>query len=157
MGKRGPVNKNAWNDSKCEGQQLPIAPIELLPDARIEWDRIVPELEKAGRLASVDLGVLATYCQAWARWLDAERFLKEHGLTYVIRDKDGRTKFVAQFPQVNIASKAAAQIKGLAADLGMSPSGRARMHDGQAKNLPQKRNTNANSGNGIDIAAKYGF
>lgn len=46
--------------------EIPGCPRHLLPEARKEWKRITPELEKLGLIAKIDRAALALYCQAWA-------------------------------------------------------------------------------------------
>jgi P27 family predicted phage terminase small subunit len=127
MGRRGKVAKAVWDEVKATDEFSITPPEELTGDALREWNRLIPMLDKMGRIHNVDLGVLSVYCQAWASWLDCQRFLAKQGPTYVVKDKDGRLKFVGQFPQVAIANRAALQLKALANDLGLSPSGRARL------------------------------
>jgi P27 family predicted phage terminase small subunit len=127
MGRRGRVREKAWKEIAVKETPELVPPEELSADARKEWDRVVPELNKMKTLASVDLGVLAAYCQAYGRWLECERFIATHGLTFVVKDKDGRLKFVQQFPQVAIGNKALLNVKALAAELGLSPASRARL------------------------------
>ena len=39
----------------------------------------MPELEAAGLLARADRAALAAYCQAWARWVEAEQKIQSSG------------------------------------------------------------------------------
>lgn len=48
--------------------EIPNCPKHLLPEAKKEWRRIGPELEKLGLVSKIDRPALALYCQAWA-WL----------------------------------------------------------------------------------------
>jgi len=57
----------------------PACPTWLLADAKKEWRRLAPELENMGLLTRVDMAVLASYCQSFARWKQAEQALKKHG------------------------------------------------------------------------------
>ena len=56
--------------TKNEPKPRPVNPTQpdwLLREAKAEWRRVVPELERMGLLTTVDRAALATYCQAWAR------------------------------------------------------------------------------------------
>lgn len=56
---------------------IPEPPPELSADAREEWDRTSLRLYAAGLLTGIDGSVLAAYCQAYGRWVQAERALAE--------------------------------------------------------------------------------
>ncbi len=46
--------------------EIPGCPRHLLPEAKKEWKRVTPELERYGLIALIDRAALALYCQAWA-------------------------------------------------------------------------------------------
>ena len=47
----------------------------LLPEAKKEWKRLASSLEAMGVLTMADLTAFAGYCQAYARWKEAEEFI----------------------------------------------------------------------------------
>ncbi len=49
------------------------APDWLAPEARAEWDRVVEAYADAGVVTPLDRAMLATFCQLWARFVEAER------------------------------------------------------------------------------------
>lgn len=125
-GKR-PLNQN-------EPKPVPIAPKcpnWLSKEAKKEWRRIAPQLEKLGLLTELDMANLAGYCRAYSELIDAEIFLQKHGQTYQIpkRDEEGKMVglYVQQWPQVSIARKAQEEIRAFSSLFGMSPSDRSRM------------------------------
>lgn len=67
-----PGHKSAFdlNDSVNPAIEIPGCPKHLLPEARKEWKRIAPELEKLGLISKLDRASLAIYCQeyAWLAW-----------------------------------------------------------------------------------------
>lgn len=69
-GKR-PLNKNEPKPK----QIAPKCPSWLEPDAKKEWRRLSKELETMGLLTQVDMAAFAGYCQAYARWKEAEEFI----------------------------------------------------------------------------------
>ena len=69
-GKR-PINAN---EPKTTGGK-PTCPSHLSPTAKSEWKRISGTLHEMGILTAVDRAALAAYCQAYARWVDAEKKL----------------------------------------------------------------------------------
>lgn len=92
MGQRGPkplpanVHMLRGNPSKKTGVELqagvhpdveiPGCPPHLLKEAKKEWRRIGPELEKLGLISKLDRTALALYCQAWAWLVWHERLLQ---------------------------------------------------------------------------------
>jgi P27 family predicted phage terminase small subunit len=55
----------------------PSCPPHLSTVAKTEWKRICGILYDMGVITQIDRAVLAGYCQAYARWAEAERKLKE--------------------------------------------------------------------------------
>lgn len=56
---------------------LPRCPAHLDRVARNEWRRLATPMFEAGVLTLADRAALAAYCQAYARWVEAEEKLKE--------------------------------------------------------------------------------
>lgn len=54
-------------------------PAWLLPEAKKEWKRLAPALEAMGVLTMADTAAFASYCQAYARWREAEDVISQHG------------------------------------------------------------------------------
>lgn len=52
--------------------EIPGCPPHLLPEAKKEWKRITPELEKYGLISKLDRAALASYCQTWALMVYSE-------------------------------------------------------------------------------------
>lgn len=109
---------------------LPECPDWLLDDAKQEWARVAPELNRLGLLTMVDRTALAAYCQSYAKWKQAEEFIKKHGTVYrmVKVDNDGR-KYVysQQHAEVGIANQCLKQIRAFCAEFGLTPASRARL------------------------------
>lgn len=91
------------------------------------WKQIVPLLEAMKVLTRVDRNSLTRYCQTWSRWKKAEMFIQKHGEVYPIKDDSGKTKCLMPFPQVAIANKLSATLRGLEQEFGMTPSARSRI------------------------------
>jgi P27 family predicted phage terminase small subunit len=135
MGKRGPApkpsalrviegNRGRRPLNKREPKPTPITPScpsHLARAARTEWERIVPELERMGLMTIVDRAGLAAYCQAWARWREAELALKAEG--YVIQSRGMRVKN----PWLAVADKAILQIRAFSSEFGFTPAARTRI------------------------------
>ena len=102
--------------------KLPTCPAHLIGEARKEWFRIGRQLVTYGLVTEVDKAALAAYCQAWARWVEAEEQLSKFGT--VIKSPNG---FPVQSPYLPIANKALEQMTRLLVEFGMSPSSRSRV------------------------------
>jgi P27 family predicted phage terminase small subunit len=111
--------------------EIPPPPAELSEDARIEWDYISGRLYAVGCLTEVDRGVLAAYCQAYGRWVQAERALNacarfdtaSSGL--LVKHDNG--SYYAN-PLVAIANNAMKDMVKYSIEFGMTPSARSRIH-----------------------------
>lgn len=93
-------------------------------DAKEEWLRLAPILERLGVLTETDTDALTTYCEAWTTWKGATQKIRQFGM--VIKGKDGDLPVVS--PYVKIAEKAFAQVKGMLIEFGMTPSSRTKVH-----------------------------
>lgn len=100
----------------------PVRPGHLDEVAAAEWDRIVPELEAAGLLASIDGAALALYCDAFSTWIRANHEVEVYGL--LVETGLGGLK---ANPAVAIARAARAQMHALLSDFGCSPASRCRV------------------------------
>jgi len=112
---------------------MPECPEWLLDDAKDEWDRVAPELHRLGLLTQLDRVALAAYCQSYAKWKQADEWIKENGTVYPIRGPDGEVRYLQQVPQVSIANQCLKQIRAFCAEFGLTPAARARME------LPNER------------------
>ena len=117
-GKR-PLNKN---EPKPE-QRAPKCPAWLVPDAKKEWRRLSKELELMGLLTQVDMASFAGYCQAYARWKEAEEFITKHGS--ILKTSSG---YIQQIPQISIAQQNLKQMRNFCSEMGLSPSARSRLN-----------------------------
>ena len=115
---RRPYNENEPVPPKGEIK----CPSWLLPEAKKEWKRLAPSLEAMGILTVWDLENFAAYCQAYARWKEAEEFITQHGS--IFKTPSG---YVQQVPQVSIAQQNLKIMQSLAGEFGLSPATRSRI------------------------------
>ena len=87
----------------------------------MEWERIAPELARLGILTELDRAALAAYCSCWGRCVEAERHVREHGMT--VRAPGG----IKINPSVRIANNALQFLLKFAAEFGLTPSSRSRI------------------------------
>ena len=79
-------------------------------------------LNEIGLLTQIDRVVLATYCKAYGRWVEAERKLAE--TPPILKTPAG---YVQVSPWIDIANKQVELLTRLASELGLSPSSRSRL------------------------------
>ena len=103
-------------------RDVPTCPSHLLAAGKAEWKRIVHELYDLGVISRLDRASLAAYCQAYGRWVEAERKLTE--TPAILKMPSG---YIQQNPWLTIATKQMELVQRFAAELGMTPSSRSRV------------------------------
>lgn len=116
-GKR-PLNENEPQPEK----KAPECPSWLEPEAKLEWERMAEIMEGIGILTEIDMTSFAGYCQAYARWKEAEEFLSKHGT--IFKTPSG---YIQQVPQVSIAQTYLKAMKDFASQFGLTPAARTRI------------------------------
>lgn len=116
-GKR-PLNENEPIPPKASLK----CPAWLLPEAKKEWKRLAPALESMGVLTSADITAFEGYCQAYARWKEAEEFITQHGS--IFKTPSG---YVQQVPQVSIAMQNLKIMQSFCSEFGLTPASRSRI------------------------------
>lgn len=136
---RGELKKTKGDDIKFE-ISLPMPPPHLCDDAKVEWGRVASMLYALRLLSDADVAALAAYCQSYATWKQAVEALNEmakidkvtKGLVIKTSNKN-----IIQNPLLGIANTAASNMVRYAAEFGMTPSARARIHSGDPKDKPK--------------------
>ncbi|MGM0583283.1 MAG: phage terminase small subunit P27 family [Pseudomonadota bacterium] len=100
----------------------PACPAHLSPVARAEWERLVEVLEETGVLTSADQGALAAYCQAYGRWVEAERRLAE--TPALLKTPAG---YLQISPWMTVANKQMELMARFMGELGLTPAARSRL------------------------------
>jgi len=103
-------------------KRAPKCPGWLDPEAKKEWRRLTKQLEGLGLLTEIDMAAFAGYCQAYARWKEAEEFISKHGT--IVKTPSG---YWQQVPQVSIAQTYLKLMNKLCEQFGLTPSARSRM------------------------------
>jgi P27 family predicted phage terminase small subunit len=100
----------------------------LMPEAKKEWKRIAGELEALRLLTEIDRAAFIGYCQSWAKYLRAEKLLREDGP--LVTNEKGN--LVAN-PAMWISSNSLKHMLKFAAEFGLTPSSRGRISIPQEK------------------------
>ena len=103
-------------------KKAPFCPKWLETEARKEWKRLAKKMEQMGILTEVDMAAFAGYCQAYARWKEAEEFISQHGT--IVKTPSG---YWQQVPQVSIAQTYLKIMNKTAEQFGLTPSARSRI------------------------------
>jgi P27 family predicted phage terminase small subunit len=136
----GNPGKRALNRTEPKPASLiPDPPPELSADALEEWQTISRRLLAAGIMTAIDRAALAAYCQAYGRWVQAERGIAEMAkrdpVTAGLLIKTIKGNAI-QNPLVGTANKAMSDMVRYAAEFGMTLSARSRvianLHENQA-------------------------
>lgn len=112
------INTNEPHPAK----KAPPCPKWLEPDAKKEWRRLAKQMEQLGILTEVDMTAFAGYCQAYARWKEAEEFISRHGA--IVKTPSG---YWQQVPQVSIAQTYLRLMNRFCEQFGLTPSSRCRI------------------------------
>ena len=109
-------------------KKAPKCPDWLNLEAKQEWKRLAGNLEALGTLTELDMAAFAGYCQAYARWKEAEEFIEKHGT--IVKTPSG---YWQQVPQVSIAQSNLKIMLKFCSEFGLTPSSRSRIIANEAK------------------------
>lgn len=101
---------------------IPTCPAHLSPTGKAEWKRLARYLHDLGIISELDRAALAAYCQAYGRWVEAERKLKE--TPTLLRTPAG---YVQPSPWLAISNKNLELMHKFMSELGLSPVSRSRV------------------------------
>ena len=119
----GNPGKHPLNTSEPKpNKKAPACPKWLEPEAKKEWRRLAKQMEAIGILTEVDMAAFAGYCQAYARWKEAEEFITQHGT--IVKTPSG---YWQQVPQVSLAQTYLKIMNKFAEQFGLTPSSRSRI------------------------------
>lgn len=116
-------SRHARDDEPTPPPGTPKPPKHLAPAALAKWRALVPILREMRVLTVADGDMLAAYCVAWARWVDAETHLAAEGAVVMSPNNYGIPN--AWLP---ISNKALETMEKLASRFGFTPVDRNRIH-----------------------------
>jgi len=117
-----PGKRQLNTNEPTPAKKAPKCPSWLDNEAKKEWRRLTKQLENLGLLTNVDMTAFAGYCQAYARWKEAEEFISKHGT--IVKTPSG---YWQQVPQVSIAQTYLKIMNKLCEQFGLTPSARSRI------------------------------
>jgi P27 family predicted phage terminase small subunit len=156
MGKRGypprPTNLRILrgdhpervNRDEPQPADLPVSrPPWLSDEARRKWDDLAPQLDFMGVLTVVDVDMLASYCECYARW---RRLVVMAAKSPPVFKRAGRPgddgaeeTVLVKNPLWGQVRDATSELRVLAREFGLTPSARSGLHAGGAGALPGER------------------
>ncbi|GKX65639.1 phage terminase small subunit P27 family [Inconstantimicrobium mannanitabidum] len=99
------------------------APESLGTIGQKEWKRMYKLIEKECKdFTDKDLALLEVYCKNYEKWINAEKFLDEHGYSYICS-----TGYPSPYPEVTISNNAQKQMMSAMRELGLSPAARSKI------------------------------
>lgn len=116
-------------------QSVDLRPRGMKPAERKVWNRIGPELSKAGRMKALFVDVIADYCRIVVRLADARRYLDAEQWSYVTTGRHGvQHKSRPEVAQLNDDWR---KWRSLVAEIGLSPASQ--------RGLQQQENSSGNA------------
>lgn len=70
-----PGKRKLNTEEPAPAMDMPACPRWLLSEAKKEWKRLAQIMNRMGVLAEVDMAAFAAYCQAYARWKEAQEHI----------------------------------------------------------------------------------
>ena len=126
----GNPGKRPLNEKEPKpASKAPACPKWVEPEAKKEWRRLSKQLEEFCVLTELDMASFAAYCQAYARYKEAEEFITQHGS--IVKTPSGYWQQVPQVAQAQTYSKIMLR---LAEQFGLTPSARSRIIAGNGDN-----------------------
>ena len=125
-------------DEPIPDRTRPTCPTWLRKEGKRAWREIIPQLDDMGVLGKCDRNALARYCQTWARWREADDWLKANENICTSIDAQGNT-VLKPHPYVGVASTLSEQLLRLEKQFGLTPSARAGLAEPKVKNPHENR------------------
>ena len=114
----------------------PPTPRWMNKSERAVWRKLVPELERTGVIARIDVESMGRFCTLTVWWHEVREFLVKHGRTYPVKavkvntaTRETREYILGfkAFPQVKMALEYAQELRRLEAEFGLTPAARTRL------------------------------
>lgn len=80
-----------------------------------------------GVMTRVDGDALARYVVIWNQWRTCVNWVKEHGFSYVTKDRDGTPAGARAWPQAKLSIQLSTQLLRLEEQFGLTPAARSRI------------------------------
>ncbi len=101
----------------------PEAPEWLPAEARAEWDRVVPELQRLELTKPIDRAALTAYVLTWDRMVRAQKEIEDDGGSVLGENSQGRVRH----PAIAVIEAASKELRAWAHEFGLTPSAEQRV------------------------------
>lgn len=99
-------------------REAPEPPEWLSTEAREEWERVAPGLQRLDLLKPEDRAILVAYCETWDTYMTAVLKVRADGMTIV----NPETGLERQSPVVKIMQEAGRDLLRYAREFGLTPA-----------------------------------
>ena len=106
----------------------PTCPSWLDKEAKAEWARVAPELERLGLLTVLDRAAFSAYCQSWADFRHLSEIIDAEGAVI-----EGRRGAPRKHPLLPALHWAMAAVRTWSQEFGLTPLSRSRMSVGNVE------------------------
>jgi P27 family predicted phage terminase small subunit len=136
----------------------PPPPAHIHALAQEEWARVAPLMVEVGMLTELDLAPLVAYCEAFATFRVASEKLAALAVDdpssagLIVRSPGGA---VYLNPLQAVKAKAARDMVSFAAELGLTPAGRAGIVVAERGGMGRTQPVPVGRAKGVDLVAKY--
>lgn len=113
---------------------MPAMPDRLSPEAKAEFNRLAPILEKMGVLTTADGAALAAYCKLHALNLRAEAAIRKYGIVIAKLDDTG-VSTLKKNPAVSIFETSSRLIRSFLQEFGLTPASRSKVAASEGRDL----------------------
>ena len=138
MGKRGPrpqpssiriargnPSKRPLNEREPVPESGAIDPPEwVVGVSRAKWDEVVPKLQAMRVITPADVEAIARYCTMYEQWVKYLEQMRRGLDVLVLRDKDGKVRYMQSSPAATMFVKLAASMLRIEQEYGLTPSAR---------------------------------
>lgn len=109
------------------GNPLGSPPKRLNKQEKAIWREIAADLRDMHVGKQPDRRVLERYCVEFCLWWKATEFVKQYGISYPLKDENGKVKCFMQWPQVAEMHRRGATLLRIEQEFGLTPASRARL------------------------------
>jgi P27 family predicted phage terminase small subunit len=111
--------------------EIPDCPEHLTGEARAEWERITPYLQRLGLIAQIDRGALTGYCDNWGEYVWACKAINAHNANDPTGERGRVWNTPSGYKQISVVTqiknRSLEQMAKFLAMFGMSPADRSRV------------------------------
>jgi P27 family predicted phage terminase small subunit len=137
QGNPGKIRLNGREPQPAKAPPVLDPPSWMDKEATEAFKRLRPQLPW---LTFADLDLFTAYCVAYSRWREAETYISQVGVSFIIKGENGEVKYIQQRPEVAIAKNYFAQMHTAGAALGLSPAARTRIHSEEQPPSDEEQN-----------------